>query len=251
MSQKLFELEGLVALVTGAGQGMGLGVARALATQGAKVVINDYYAERAESAVAQLREEGFDVCAAPGDITDAQVRESIVATAEREFGPVSILVNNAGVPPGMPDSLRHFKDLADEDFERQLDLNLRAILGLTRRVVDGMVEQGFGRIIIISSESWRQGLQFGLTNYAAAKSAALGFMRHLAHEVGRKGITANAVSLGTMNNFGDYAEYAKATAVGRTGTPEDVGAAVAYLASREASWMSGQVLPLNGGSITS
>lgn len=250
MDQKLFELDGLVALVTGAGQGMGLGVARALATQGARVVVNDYYPERAEQAVAQLRAEGFAVCAAPGDITLAEVRESIVAIAEREFGPISLLVNNAGVPPGMPDSLRQFRDLEDADFERQLDLNLRAIVGLSRRVLDGMIENGFGRIIIISSESWRTGLSFGLTNYAAAKAAALGFMRHLAHEVGRQGITANAVSLGTMNNFGDYAEYAKATAVGRTGTPQDVGAAVAYLASREASWMSGQVLPLNGGSIT-
>ncbi|UTW12328.1 SDR family NAD(P)-dependent oxidoreductase [Marinobacterium rhizophilum] len=250
MSQKLFELEGLVALVTGAGQGMGLGVARALATQGARVVVNDYYSERAEQAVTQLRAEGFTVCAAPGDITLPDVRESIVAIAEREFGPVSVLVNNAGVPPGMPESLRQFRDLDDTDFERQLDLNLRAIVGLSRRVLDGMIENGFGRIIIISSESWRTGLSFGLTNYAAAKAAALGFMRHLAHEVGRQGVTANAVSLGTMNNFGDYAEYAKATAVGRTGTPQDVGAAVAYLASREASWMSGQVLPLNGGSVT-
>ncbi|MBR9830261.1 MAG: SDR family oxidoreductase, partial [Oceanospirillales bacterium] len=144
MSQKLFELDGQVALVTGAGQGMGLGVARSLATQGARVVVNDYYPERAESAAAQLRSEGFEACAAPGDITSAEVRDSIVATAEREFGTVSILVNNAGVPPGMPDSLRQFKDLADEDFELQLDLNLRAILGLTRRVMDGMVEQGHG-----------------------------------------------------------------------------------------------------------
>ena len=251
MSNKLFDMSGLVALVTGSGQGMGLGVARALATQGAKVVINDLFAERANAAVKTLKAEGFSlVCSAPGDITKAQVRQEIVAHAKAHFGSIDILVNNAGVPPGMPESLRPFQELNDDDFETQLNINLRAITGLARAVLPDMQKNNFGRIIIISSESWRAGLPFGLTNYAAAKSAALGFMRHLAHEVGRQGITANAVSLGTMNNFGDYAEYAKATAVGRTGTPEDVGAAVAYLTSREASWISGQVIPLNGGSIT-
>jgi NAD(P)-dependent dehydrogenase (short-subunit alcohol dehydrogenase family) len=246
----LFKLDGRVALVTGSGQGMGLGVVRALLRQGARVVINDFYAERAEGAAAALRAEGFSVCAAPGDITSAEVREQIVATARREFGEIDILVNNAGVPPGMPNSLRQFKDLADEDFERQLDLNLRAIVGFTRLLVGGMCERGFGRVIIISSESWRCGMPMGLSNYAAAKAAALGFMRHLAHEVGRQGVTANAVSLGAMNNFG-YDDIAKrTTAVGRAGTPEDVGAAVAYLVSNEASWMSGQVIALNGGSTT-
>ena len=246
----LFNLSGRVALITGSGRGMGLGAARALCRQGASVVINDYYPERAESATAALKAEGFTVCAAPGDITVATAREQIVATAQRAFGEIDILVNNAGVPPGMPNSLRTFKDLADEDFERQLDLNLRAILGLTRLVVDGMCARGFGRIVIITSEAWRNGMPMGLSNYAAAKSAALGFMRHLAHEVGHQGVTANALSLGCMNNFG-YDEIAKrTTAVGRAGTADDVGAAVAYLVSNEASWMSGQVIPLNGGSCT-
>lgn len=249
--EKLFDLGGLSALVTGSGQGMGLGIARTLATQGAKVVINDFYEERAHNAVKTLQSEGLsNVIAAPGDITKPQIRQDIVKRAQDAFSGIDILVNNAGVPPGMPDSLRQFQQLNDDDFELQLDLNLRAVTGLVRAVLPSMQEKNFGRIVIISSESWRKGLPFGLTNYAAAKAAALGFMRHLAHEVGRQGITANAVSLGTMNNFGDYAEYAKATAVGRTGTPEDVGAAVAYLASKEASWMSGQVLPLNGGSLT-
>ena len=227
----MFRLDGKVALVSGAGRGMGLGVARALAGQGAKVVVNDYFPERAQAAVQALRQEGLMVCAAPGDITQAPVRQQIVANAHAEFGPIDILVHNAGVPPGMESSLRQFKDLADEDFEKQLDLNLRAITGLTRLVLGGMTKRGSGRIVIVSSESWRIGLKFGLSNYAAAKAAALGFMRHLAHEVGRQGVTVNAVSLGTMNNFG-YEEIAKnTTAVGRAGTPEDVGAAVAWLAS--------------------
>ena len=243
----LFKLTGRVALVTGAGQGMGVGVARALARQGARVAVNDLVPERAEATVRLLQGEGLQVLAVPADITDAAQREAMVARVREQLGEIDILVNNAGVPTGMSTSLRQFKDLEDADFERQLDLNLRAILGLTRLVVGGMCERRFGRLIIISSESWRVGLSFGLSNYAAAKAAALGFMRQLAHEVGKQGVTANAVSLGTMNNYG-YED--RASAVGRTGTPDDVGAAVAYLASAEASWMTGQVLPLNGGAIT-
>lgn len=246
----MFRLDGKVALVSGAGRGMGLGVARALAAQGAKVVVNDYFPDRAAAAVQALRESGLTVCAAPGDITQADVRQQIVATARAEFGTIDILVHNAGVPPGMESSLRQFKDLTDEDFEKQLDLNLHAITGLTRLVIGDMADRGWGRIVIVSSESWRIGLKFGLSNYAAAKAAALGFMRQLAHEVGRQGVTVNAVSLGTMNNFG-YDEIAKnTTAVGRAGTPEDVGAAVAWLASNEASWYTGQTMALNGGSST-
>ena len=246
----MFRLDGRVALVSGAGRGMGLGVARALAAQGAKVVVNDYFPDRAAAAVQALRESGLTVCAAPGDITQADVRQQIVATARAEFGTIDILVHNAGVPPGMESSLRQFKDLTDEDFEKQLDLNLHAITGLSRLVIGDMADRGWGRIVIVSSESWRIGLKFGLSNYAAAKAAALGFMRQLAHEVGRQGVTVNAVSLGTMNNFG-YDEIAKnTTAVGRAGTPEDVGAAVAWLASNEASWYTGQTMALNGGSST-
>jgi len=244
---QLFHLEGLTALVTGAGQGMGLGVARALALQGAKVALNDLYPERAEEASARLRAEGLKVQAFAGDITSSVVRETMVKDVEAWAGALDVMVNNAGVPIGMSTSLRTFDQLSQDDFNRQFDLNLHAITGFTHLVLPGMTRRQFGRIIIISSESWRIGLRYGLSNYAAAKAAALGFMRHLAHEVGRNGITANAVSLGTMNNYG-YED--KGSAVGRTGTPDDVGAAVAFLASREAAWMTGQTLALNGGALT-
>jgi len=246
MSQ-LFHLTGMTALVTGAGQGMGLGVARALAQQGARVAVNDLFDDRAESAAKTLRAEGLDARAFGGDVTLPGTRESIIAGVQSWAGPVDVLVNNAGVPIGMSTSLRTFDQLSQSDFERQLNLNLHAVTGLAHLVLPVMQERKFGRIVIISSESWRIGLRFGLSNYAAAKAAALGFMRHLAHEVGRDGITANAVSLGTMNNYG-YED--RGSAVGRTGTPEDVGAAVAFLASREAAWMTGQTLALNGGALT-
>lgn len=249
MPHTMFDLSGRVALITGAGRGMGLGVARTLGRLGAKVAVNDYFADRAQAAAQGLLAEGLQAVAVPGDITRPEVREAVVAATRSAFGDVDLLINNAGVPPGMESNLRKFRDLTEADFEQQLDLNLRAITGLTRLVLPAMIERGFGRIVIVSSESWRVGIAFGITNYAAAKAAALGFMRQLAHEVGRKGVTVNAVSLGTMNNFG-YDEQAKATAVGRAGTPEDVGALVAYLVSNEAGWMTGQTLPLNGGAIT-
>ena len=250
MSQGLFRLEGLGALVTGAGQGMGVGIVRALATQGARVALNDLFPERAEATAAALRAEGLDVTAIAGDITDAATRERLVAAAAAAVGQVDILVHNAGVPVGMPNSLRQFRNLAPADFERQLDLNFRAVTGLTKLALEGMLARGFGRIVLITSESWRIGLAMGLTDYASAKAAAIAFMRHLAHETGREGITANALSLGTMNNY-PYDDIAKrTTAVGRSGSPADVGAAVAFLASRECAWLTGQTIALNGGSVT-
>ncbi|MBM4240004.1 MAG: SDR family oxidoreductase [Gammaproteobacteria bacterium] len=247
---KLFDLSGRVALVTGAGQGMGLGIVRALATQGARVLLNDYHADRAQAAASALREQGLEVSAAPGDITAAGVPESLAAQAREIYGDIDALVNNAGVPIGMSTSLRTFEHLGGADFERQLDLNFRAVVNLCRAVLPAMRQRKFGRIVTISSESWRLGQSMGLTDYAAAKAATIGFMRNLCKEVGPDGITVNVLSLGAMNNYG-YDDIArKVTAVGRAGTPEDVGAAVAYLVANEASWMTGQMIPLNGGSTT-
>ena len=247
---KLFDLSGRVALVTGAGQGMGLGIVRALATQGARVLLNDYHAERAERAAAALRGQGLEVSAAPGDITAAGIPDSLAAKARELYGDVDVLVNNAGVPLGMSTSLRTFEHLGSADFERQLDLNFRAVVNLCRAVLPAMRQRKFGRIVTISSESWRLGQSMGLTDYAAAKAATIGFMRNLCKEVGPDGVTVNVLSLGAMNNYG-YDDIArKVTAVGRAGTPEDVGAAVAYLVANEASWMTGQMIPLNGGSTT-
>lgn len=229
---------------------MGLGIVRALATQGARVLLNDYHAERAERAAAALRGQGLEVSAAPGDITAAGIPDSLAAKARELYGDIDVLVNNAGVPLGMSTSLRTFEHLGSADFERQLDLNFRAVVNLCRAVLPAMRQRKFGRIVTISSESWRLGQSMGLTDYAAAKAATIGFMRNLCKEVGPDGVTVNVLSLGAMNNYG-YDDIArKVTAVGRAGTPEDVGTAVAYLVANEASWMTGQMIPLNGGSTT-
>jgi NAD(P)-dependent dehydrogenase (short-subunit alcohol dehydrogenase family) len=247
---RLFDYTGRVVLVTGAGQGMGLGIAKTLASLGARVLINDFYAERADAAARELASQGHEAMAAPGDITVEATATAICTLVRSRFGNIDTLINNAGVPVGMPTSLRQFDKLAGADFERQLALNFYAVVRLCHAVLPDMRAAHFGRIVTISSESWRLGQSMGLCDYAAAKAATIGFMRNLCKEVGPYGITVNVLSLGAMNNYG-YDEIAKrVTAVGRAGSPEDVGAAVAYLASREASWMTGQTIPLNGGSST-
>ena len=237
----MFDLSGRKALITGAGQGMGFGIANALAANGATVFINDLYADRAEKAASEI-----GATALPGDITDPVVRADFVM----KIGDLDILVNNAGVPEGMPTSLAHADKLSENDYKQQMDLNHHAVRGLCSLFVPGMRERGQGRVLIITSESHRLGLAMGLSHYAAAKSATLGYMRALAAEVGHDGVTVNALSLGTMNNFEGSERAAASTIVGRAGSPEDVGAAALYLCSDEAGWMTGQTIPLNGGACT-
>lgn len=229
---------------------MGLGIVEALARQGAHVFLNDLFAERAEKEAARLCGHGLQVEALAGDITDAASRDAMLAPILAGDGVLDILVNNAGVPVGMPTALRPFGEMTDADFDRQLNLNFRAVAALCRAVLPGMIRQAHGRILMISSESWRLGQSLGLSDYASAKAAGIGLMRTLAAETGRQGITVNALSLGAMNNHGYDDVAARVTAVGRAGTPADVGAAAAYLVSDEASWLTGQTIALNGGSCT-
>jgi NAD(P)-dependent dehydrogenase (short-subunit alcohol dehydrogenase family) len=246
----MFDLKGHVALVTGAGQGMGLGIAKALAAQGARVAVNDYYPERAEKAAVQIRDNGGTAMGIGADVSDLKSVQKMVDEVQRQFGPVDILVNNAGVPvDGM--KLAPFVNTPVEDWERFFNLNLRGVMNCVHSVLRGMCERRWGRIITISSESWRQGVNMGLSLYASSKAGAVGFMRQLSSEIAASGVTANCISLGTMNNTPKAEAIAKhTTTVGRAGTPEDVGAAVVYFASEEASWVTGQVLPLNGGGFT-
>ena len=239
----MFNLTGRTALVTGAGQGMGFGIAKALSGARAKVYINDLHEDRAVKAANTI---GGHAQALSGDITNEDVRQSFAA----DIPTLDILVHNAGVPEGMASSVAQADKLSDADYERQMDINFHAVRGLNKLFLPSMVAAEHGRILIIASEAHRMGIAMGLSHYAAAKAANLGYMRALAAEVGRKGVTVNALSLGAMNNFEGHEHSAKATLVGRSGTPEDVGAAALYLCSDEAGWMTGQTIPLNGGACT-
>jgi 3-oxoacyl-[acyl-carrier protein] reductase len=249
----VFDLSGRTALVTGAGRNVGAGIARALASRGAAVAVNDLHPERARAVAAAIQAAGGRAATVPFDVTDAAAAADGVARAARELGPIDVLVNNAGVPEGM--RLARFRELDPSEWRRYVDLNLYGVLHCTKAAIDGMCERGFGRVIAISSNAATSGTALGISLYAAGKGGALAFLRHLALEVARHGVTVNALALGLMQSgAGSEPEaterLARQIPVGRLGTPEDVGAAVVWLASDEAGWMTGQTISLNGGSLT-
>ncbi len=244
----MFDLTGRRALVTGAGQNVGEGIASALAAQGAFVAVNDVVAERAQDVAARIAGNGGDAVAAPFDVTDLAAVESAVEAV----GPVDILVNNAGnggVGGMVP---RPFVEMEPEEWEGPIDVNLFGVLHCCRAVVGAMCERGWGRVVTISSGAGTAGVDIGVSPYSAGKGGGIAFTRTLALEVARHGVTANTLALGRMGmpDPSITERLARRIPVGRTGRPEDVGAACVWLASEEASWVTGQTIQLNGGSIT-
>ena len=177
-----------------------VGVAEALARQGATVAVNDFYADRAESVAAELRAQGYKALAAPADVTDYDAVKAMIAKVREQVGIVDIYVSNAGVPTsGM--GYAKFLESTPADWERFVKLNMYGLMNGAHAVLPGMLEKGWGRIVAITSESWRAGVPMGIAAYAASKAGVVGFIRQLAAETGRKNITVNALSLGTMNNW--------------------------------------------------
>jgi 3-oxoacyl-[acyl-carrier protein] reductase len=246
----MFDLSGKVALVTGAGQHVGEGVVRALAAQGAAVAVNDVIADRAGSTVAAVVAAGGVAAPYVFDVTDREAVDRGVRAIAGELGPVDILVNNAGIPAGFRP--RPFRELEPEDWARFVDLNLYGSLHCVRAVLDGMCERRWGRVVQVSSGAGQRGLAMGIALYGASKSAIEGFIRHLSQEVAAQGVTANSVALGTIDHVPPerLEQLARRVPVGRLGSPADVGAAVVYLASEEASWLTGQTIQLSGGVVT-
>ena len=242
----MFELIGKVALVTGAGQGVGRGIACGLAQQGATVLVNDIDQLRADATVEKIRRAGGNAEGVCFDVTDVdQLKEKIVAA-----GIIDILVNNAGNAGAHAMQQQYFADMSPAQWQAFIDVNLMGVLNCTHAVLPGMIERKWGRIITISSEAGRSGLAIGVSIYGAAKAAAINFMRHLSQETGAHNITANSIALGLMDNVPE--EFAgkiiRSIPTGRLGSPADAASAVVYLASEEASWITGQVLSVNGGS---
>ncbi|MEM7411317.1 MAG: SDR family oxidoreductase [Myxococcota bacterium] len=245
----MFDLSGRIALVTGAGRGIGAGIARTLASQGAHVIVNDLHAEPAERASAEIQAQGGQASSAAFDATRLEACRDAIVAAEQSAGPIDILVNNAGGTPGNAFPTP-FIETPEDSWQQYLDLNFTSVLNCTRAVVEGMKERRFGRILSITSDAGRVG-NFGSSVYGAAKAAADGFTRTLAKEVGRHGVTVNTVALGLIDTvpkeFLEGRGVEKSFATRRIGTPADVAAGVVYLASEEASWVTGQTLVINGG----
>lgn len=245
------ELSGRSALITGAGQNVGAETARVLARSGAYVGVNDVYEDRAGSVVEEIRSAGGKADAVIADVTDL----AAVTDAFARFGAVDILVNNAGIPlTGF--GMKVFWEEDPSAWKPFIDLNVYGPMNCTYAVLGGMVERGWGRVITISSESARGGDR-KLAAYAASKGAGPALMRSLAKEVGNKGITCNTLSLATQardgldNEDGLRLKALSSYVVPRFGRSADVAAAVAWLTSDNASWVTGQTIPINGGYITS
>lgn len=246
----MFDLHGRVALVTGAGRSVGRGIAEALASQGASVVVNDVDADRAAQVVDGLVARGAEATAAVFDVTDPDAVRRGVDRAAGALGPIDICVNNAGNAGAGEFPLSRFVELDPAAYERFVAVNLYGVLHCTRAVLPSMVERGWGRVITISSGAALQGTRLGVSVYGASKGAAVAFMRHLALEHARDGITANTLALGLMSNAEapETEAMARTIPVGRLGSPQDAGAACVWLASAEAAWLTGVTIPLDGGS---
>ena len=238
-------LEGRRALVTGGAQGIGAAIARRLAAEGAEVVIGDLQAEAAAEVAAEL---GGDATAL--DVTDAGAARAAV----ERHGPFPILVNNAGT-----DDFAFFTDMTEERWRRLLAVNLEGVFACTHAVLPAMQEAGYGRIVNIASEAGRVGSK-GSAVYSAAKGGVIAFTKVIARENGRYGITANAIAPGPIETpllmaakeLGEVGEriidtMRASTQLRRLGTPDEVAAAVAFLASDDASYVTGETLGVSGG----
>jgi len=242
------KLEGKVALITGGAQGIGRAIALLLAREGAKVVISDINLEKARETCREIEALGREALAVGGNVADAREAEAMVQQTIEKFGRMDILVNNAGITRDQV-LLR----MKEEDWDLVLSVNLKGAFLCTKAALRPFLKQKGGKIVNISSVTGEMG-NAGQANYAASKAGVLGFTKSIAREYARRNIQVNAVAPGFIDTAMSQAipqkdrEFLiKQIPMERLGSPEDVAAAVLFLASPAADYITGQVLNVNGG----
>jgi 3-oxoacyl-[acyl-carrier protein] reductase len=241
----MFDLNGKVVLITGSTGGIGKSIARKMREKGAKLILSGTRQDVLNNIVSEFGNE------AKGIVTDLNDKDDIISLAdeaEKCFGQIDVLINNAGVTA---DNL--FMRMKDEDWEKVININLTAAMRLTRQVIRGMIKKRFGRVIFISSVVGYTG-NAGQTNYSASKSALVGLTKSLALEVASRGITCNLIAPGFIStpmtdklSDDQKNNIVKNIPVNRLGMPDDISNACVYLASDEASFITGSTLHINGG----
>jgi NAD(P)-dependent dehydrogenase (short-subunit alcohol dehydrogenase family) len=244
-----------VAVVTGAASGMGLAIARRLATDGSRVALLDLRAEAAQRAAEELREAGAQSLGVEADVTDRAAVDAALGKVRAELGPVAIMVTAAGL-----DAFERFGEITRESWERVVGVNLTGTFHCLQAALPDMLEAGWGRMLTISSSSAQSGAP-RMAHYVAAKAGVVGLTRALALELARKAITVNVVTPGMIDtpmlrraaDSGDIGALEKTAArvvpVGRAGRPEEIAAMCGFLCSDEAAFITGQVIGINGGMV--
>ncbi len=242
-------LKGRVAIVTGAARGIGRGIALALAREGAAVAALDLQLSLLDDLVGHVRLQGGQVLPLAVDVTRKVQIEQAVAWVVAEWGRVDILVNNAGIYEVLP-----IEAISEEQWDRVLAVNLKGAFLCCQAVIPAMKQQANGRIVSIASSAGKSGGTLAGAHYSVSKAGIICLTKQLARELGPYGITANAVAPGRIDtpmirlaSDEENEAFRLRTPLGRLGTPEDVAGAVVFLASDEASFITGEIVDVNGG----
>ncbi len=264
-------LKGKVAIITGSGRGIGKGMAKTLCEEGAKVVVNDYYEDRAQETAKELRDAGGTAIGIQADVVERKSVDAMVERARKEFGPIDILVNNAGLPARYPEQIAEMEEGTGGDpyflgsdrpfWDHTMNVITYGVLNCVAAVLPEMCERNYGKIISTITDAGRVG-EPRMVVYGMAKGGVISFSRSLAKEVGRFGVNVNCVSpsMTETEAIGGRTEEEKQQMIQslrrlyplmqfhkRLGKPSDLAHAVAFLASDRAEWITGQTLSVNGG----